>query len=85
MLAVHKDEKEKLLKGLQERAILHIKDIRESKLSKDYPEFLAKEVTNKEVEDRLFLLERAIDYLKGFMAQKGFIDAFLPSLAHNNS
>ncbi len=79
MLAVHNDEKEELLERLQKKAILHIKNIRESKLSKDYPEFLAEEeITNKEVEDQLFLLERAIEYLKGFTAQEGFINAFLP-------
>ncbi|MDI6840681.1 MAG: V-type ATP synthase subunit I [bacterium] len=79
LLVVHRDEKDKLLETLQDKAIIHIKDIKESTLSKDYPEFIVeKEITDKEIEDRLLLLGRAIDYLKKFSAKGSLIDAFLP-------
>ena len=79
MIAVHQDEKELLLEELQEQAILHIKDIKESEISKDYPELLPQEeITDKELENNITLLGRAIDYLGKFAAGAGFLDAFLP-------
>ncbi len=79
VIAVHQDEKDKLLEELQDNAILHIKDVRESKLTKDYLELLPQEeITDREIENTITLLGRAVDYLKKFENGAGFMDAFLP-------
>ena len=79
MIAVHQDEKAELLEELQDNAILHIKDVRESELTKDYPELLSQEeITDKEIENNISLLGRTIAYLRKFNGGAGFIDAFLP-------
>jgi V/A-type H+-transporting ATPase subunit I len=53
-LGVHKDEKSALLERLQEKSILHIKDVRESQLKEEYPELVPQEeITDRETEDKL--------------------------------
>lgn len=80
LLGVHIAEKERLLEKLQEASILHIKDIKESSLTTEYPEFLPQEeITDREIESRLTSLNRAIDYLKKFRQDRaGLMEAFLP-------
>lgn len=79
LVLVHKGEKEDFVQALQDEAIVHITDIRESSIKEEYPELIAEtEIIDKDLENRISSLARGINYLKPFSKAKGsFIEAFM--------
>jgi V/A-type H+-transporting ATPase subunit I len=77
LLLVHKDEKKSLLEALQDRAILHIRNLRESSVKDEFPEYFEAMPEDREVEDKVSKIGRAINYLKPFGEKGSLLDSFV--------
>lgn len=76
VLLTHKSEKEGLLKELQREGIVHISDLKESNLIKDYPEFSPPEIT-PELEEISSNLSRTITFLSKYEERGGVLSGLL--------
>lgn len=77
-LLVHKSEKDSLIDRLQDEAIIHLSDLKESSFVKKYPDLVPKgEVKPKELEDLVSTLSSTIDYLERYAEKKGFLEGLL--------
>lgn len=75
VIGVHKNEKKEVLEALQETGVLHIKKIKEEE-----------SIKKEEMKDKVILnsIKKCIDYLKKYLPQGGFLDAFLPQKVEIN-
>ena len=74
-LYVHRDEKDELLKLLQDEAIVHISEVKEE-LKEAFTEITEEELTEEpQLEDLLRRLENAIRFLEPYSGGKSFIDS----------
>lgn len=79
-LLVHRSEKDSLLEKLQDEAIIHVSDLKESSLAKKYPDLVASEKAKpKELEEVISGLSSTIGYLETYAEKKGFLEGLLGS------
>ena len=77
-LLLYKEEKEKFLEKLQEAALVHISNIKEADIAEEFPELIPEqEYTNREIEKRLFELERALNFLEKYENKGGLLESFI--------
>jgi len=77
-LLVHKSEKDTLLEKLQDEAIIHLSDLKESTLAEKYPDLLTSEEERpKELEDTISALSSTIGYLERYAEKKGLLEGLL--------
>ncbi len=79
-LLVHKSEKDELIERLQDEAIIHLSDLKESSLVKKYPDLLSEEETRpRELEEVISGLSSTIGYLEKHVEKKGLLKGLLGS------
>ena len=75
VLLVHKSEKDKVIETLQDEEIIHITDLKNSPASKNYPGLISPgEITDKELEEKVNTIEKAVNYLKPYTEKESFLD-----------
>jgi len=75
VLLVHKSQKDKVIETLQDEEIIHITDLKTSPTNKNYPELTSPgEVTDKDLEEKVNSIEKAINYLKPYAETGSFLD-----------
>jgi V/A-type H+-transporting ATPase subunit I len=75
VLLVHKSQKDKVIETLQDEEIIHITDLKTSPTNKNYPELTSPgEVTDKDLEEKVNSIEKAVNYLKPYAETGSFLD-----------
>lgn len=81
LIATHLDERDELLRRLQEEGILHISKFEEERPDKKQPETVAPDAGEAELKQTLVGLNQAIGFLSGYaQKRKGGVFAGKPSL-----
>jgi V/A-type H+-transporting ATPase subunit I len=79
-LLVHRSEKDGLLERLQDEAIIHVSDLKESSLAKKYPDLVSSEEAKpRELEEVISGLSSTIGYLETYVEKKGVLEGLLGS------
>jgi len=79
-LLVHSSEKDSLLERLQDEAMIHVSDLKESSLAKKYPDLLSSEEAKpRELEEVISGLSSTIGYLETYVEKKGVLEGLLGS------
>ena len=79
-LLVHNSEKDSLLEKLQDEAIMHLSDLKESTLAKKHSDLVsAEEKRPKELEEAISGLSSAIAYLEKHAEKKGLLEGLFGS------